>query len=161
MIDSLTEDDFAKYPIWRFTNSDSPDETCVTPVRRFPVSKLQNCIVGCPIRLADETVLTGILGNLDLADAKLTEHFLTLSVFHPNGKLFHMARYHDFDAAKRGPAALAKFLGIKLKSVFPITYDISKLAIGSAKSLCGTLTAKPRKRLTRYQIIALAVPKLR
>ncbi len=39
-VDSLIAEDFAKSPVWRFTNSDSPEETHVTPVRRLPVERL-------------------------------------------------------------------------------------------------------------------------
>jgi hypothetical protein len=157
-IDSLTKEDFAESPVWRFTGSDTPDETHVKPVRRLPVSRLAGCIVGIPIRLANGTVLTGIIGNFDPTIPRLTEHFLTLSVFRPDGSLFHMARYHDYDAAERGAAMLAEFLDLPLNAVFPISYDLSGMVVGSPDVLRGAITAQPRERLTREQIIALAVP---
>ena len=157
-VDSLTAEDFAKSPVWRFTGSDTPDETYMTPVRRLPARRLDGCIVASPIRLANGTVLTGVLGNLDSANPRLTEHFLTLSVFRPDGAQFYLARYHDFDAAERGPDALAAFLGLSLNAVFPITYDVSSIVAGPPESLHGTITAEPRERLTRAEVIALAVP---
>ena len=157
-VDSLIAEDFAKSPVWRFTNSDSPEETHVTPVRRLPVERAAGCIVGCHIRLTNGTVLTGFLGNLDTTNARLTEHFLTLSVFRSDDVIFHLARYHDFDATERGPTALAAFLGLPLEAVFPITYDVSSSVIGPPDVVRGVITAEPRERLTRAEVVALAVP---
>jgi hypothetical protein len=72
-----------------------------------------------------------------------------------------MARYHDFDAKTHGPRSLAKFLRLPLSSVFPISYDISAHCVGDRVALVGTIEARPKERLTRAQIIALAVPKVR
>jgi hypothetical protein len=157
-VDHLTAEDFAKFPVWRFTGSDVPDEPYVTPVRRLPVKRLSGCIVGCPIHLANEMVLTGSLGNIDTTNARLTEHFLTLSVYRSDGSLFHLARYHDFDVSERGPVALTAFLGLSLEDVFPISYDVSSIVTGPPEVVRGTITAGPRERLARAQIIELAVP---
>ena len=157
-VQSLTPEDFAKYRVWRFTGSDTPDETYVTPVRQLPVARLTACIIGGPIHLANRTVLTGLLGNLDPSNPRFTEHFLTLSVFRSDGAIFHLARYHDLDATKRGPSALAAFLGYPLDALFPITYDISSVVAGPSTALRGSISAEPRVRLTRSEIIALAVP---
>lgn len=102
--------------------------------------------------------MTGFLGNLDPTNSCLTEHFLTLSIFRSDGTLFNLARYHDFDAEERGPAALAAFLGLPLDAVFPISYDLTCVVAGPLESLRGTITAEPRERLTGAEIIALAVP---
>jgi hypothetical protein len=155
--DSLTAEDFAKFPVWRFTGSDTPDETYMTPVRQLPVKRLDGCIIGGPIRLANQTVMTGYLGNLDPSDSRSTEHFLTLTVFRSDGVRFHLARYHDIDVAKRGPTALATFLGLSLGKVFPIAYDVSNIVAGPPNLLRGTIAVGPRERLTRSEIIALAV----
>ena len=110
-----------------------------------------------PIRLANGTVLTGVLGNLELDDPHSTQHFLTLSVFRPDGAQFDLARYHDVDASEHGPAALAAFLGLPLEAVFPITYDVSSIVASPPDALRGTIPAEPRERLTKPQLIALAV----
>ena len=157
-VDSLTAADFSLFPVWRFTGSDTPDETYMTPVRRLPAHRLDGCLVAAPITLANGTVLTGVLGNLDLANPRLNQHFLTLSVFRPDGAQFYLARYHDFDVAERGPDVLAVFLGLPLDAVFPITYDVSSFVAGPPESLRGTITAQPRERLSRAEVIALAVP---
>jgi hypothetical protein len=157
-VDSLTPDDFAAHPVWRFTDSDTPNETYVAPVCRLPVSHLDGCIVGCSLRLANGERVIGIIGNLDPSNAKSTQHFLELSLFRSDGSLFHLARYHDFDIEKRGPAALAVFLGLPLTAVFPITYDVSKVVSGLSDCVQGSITVEPKERLTEQELIALAIP---
>jgi hypothetical protein len=157
-INSLTAKDFAQYPVWRFCDDDSPDETHVEPERQFPVERTDGCIVGCHIRLANQGMLAGFLGNLDITNRRLTEHFLTLSVFRQDGVIFHLARYHDFDADQRGPEALAVFLGLPIQAVFPITYEVSGKALVSSDIIHGIIVAEPKEKLTRAELIALAVP---
>jgi hypothetical protein len=70
-----------------------------------------------------------------------------------------MARYHDYDSRQRGPAALARFLGLRVNAVFPITYDIRKFSRGNDAALAGTIQKEPVERLTRAQVIGLAVPR--
>lgn len=156
-IDSLTRMDYAETPVWRFTGSDTPDETHVEPVRILPVRRLAGCVAGVPVWLASGTVLTGVFGNFDPATPRFIEHFLNVSVIRPDGALFHLARYHDYDVAERGPARLAEFLGLLIDAVFPISYDLSGIVAGSFDAVSGTITAEPRERLTRAEIIALAV----
>jgi hypothetical protein len=97
------------------------------------------------------------LGNIDTSNPRLTEHFLTISIEF-NGKWFHLARYHDYDFADRSPAKLATFLGKEVDSVFPISYDIRSFAEGEPYALTGTIEKEPQERLTRAEIIAMAVP---
>jgi len=157
-VDSLTAEDFGKFPVWQFVAADTPDETYVKPVRQLPTKQLDGCIVGCQLRLANGTKLPGFLGNLDVTNSRLTQHFLTLSAFGPSGTVFHLARYHDIDSIKHGPAAFAAFLGLPLQAVFPITYDVSDNVVGPANLIRGLITPEPQERLSRAEIIALAVP---
>lgn len=157
-VDSLTAEDFNNFPVWRFTSRESPEETWVTPLKRLPTKQLNGCIVGSQFQLANQTALTGFLGNLDPSNPRLTEHFLTLSVFRSDGAVFHLARYHDYDAVERGPAALATFLSMSLDAIFPIKYDVSHVFAGAPNTLRGIITAEPKERLSRADIIALAVP---
>jgi hypothetical protein len=157
--DHLTAEDFLKHPVWRFTGSDTPDETYLRPVRQLPAKQLGGCIIGSRMLLANRTAVTGCLGNLNPANSRATEHFLTLCVFRSDGARFHLARYHDVDAARRSPTALAAFLGLPLELVFPIAYDVSKLVAGPLESLRGTINVEPRERLTRPELIKLAVPR--
>jgi hypothetical protein len=157
-VSQLTSADFRAHPVWRFTGSDKSGETLVTPIKRLPVKSLSGSIVGCEVKLASGEKIVAMLGNIHADNARLTEHFMTLSVLRVDGEVFHLARYHDFDFNERGPAALAEFLKMKKENIFPIAWDIRHLVNGEKNALHGILEEIPRERLTRAQIIALAVP---
>jgi hypothetical protein len=157
-VDTLTAQDFAEYPVWRYTDTDEPDETYLSPVREWPVETVDNCLVGCAVRLASGCELQGFVRSLDLTSPHHNAHFLALSVFRSDGAVFHLARYHDLDAHEHGPASLADFLGLPLAAVFPISFDASHAVAAHAELARGSITAEPAQRLTRAELIALAVP---
>ena len=97
------------HPIWRFVTDDDPDETWVLPVNGRRVSRLAGKIVGTEVMLADVPDSWAVFSNIEPDDEQLTEQFLSLSLF-VNGRWFHLARYHDFDARMRGPGWLAAAL---------------------------------------------------
>ena len=74
------------------------------------------------------------------------------------GKWFTLSRYHDFDYSQSGPEALSNFLRMDVDQVFPISYDLRPFAKGDAGALVGKIAKEPREKLTRSQIIAMAVP---
>jgi hypothetical protein len=157
-VEKLTPEDLRAFPVWEYTNADEEvDETVIRPIAKTPVKTLTGRVVGSQVKLAGGALQWALLGNIDASNPTLTKHFVTLSLFH-DGRWFTMARYHDLDADTHGPDALAAFLGLPVDSVFPIAYDISALCIGDAAALIGTIPRKPTERLTRSQIIALAVP---
>lgn len=129
----------------------------VRPLKKLPARSLTATLVGADVRLASGMKVMALLGNIDATNPRLTEHFLTLSVYRGDGVIFHMARYHDVDSDTRGPDALAAFLKMKKEEVFPIAWDIRQLAIGDPTALHGEIEATPKERLTRAQIIALAL----
>jgi len=157
-VEELTIADLETFAVWQFANSDAhPGETVVRPLKKTPVKNLNGRLVGTPIRLANGSDVWALLGNIDPNNPRLTRHFLTLTIF-LEGKQFTMARYHDFDSDGRGPQALAAFLRLPLDAIFPISYDISRFCIGKVAALIGTIPKDPEEKLTRAQIIALAVP---
>ena len=156
-IEELTVPDLQAAPVWQYANSDRRGETVVRPVAKTPVKNLTGRVVGTQVRLANGTDVWALIGNVDVSNPRLTQHFLTLSVF-KDGSWFTMARYHDFDAAERGPKALAEFLGMPTHQVFPISYNISHASLGNSDALAGPIESEPREKLTRAQVIALAVP---
>ena len=158
-VEALTVADLKSFPVWEFVNDDEKGETAVRPVRRTPVSTLDGRLVGSMVRLANDAEVWALIGNVDASDPRSTQHFLTLTVFR-DGRWFDLARYHDVDAHRRGPQALAEFLGLPIDQVFPISYDLSRLSKGDPAALIGTIEKEPRERLTRDQLIALAVPRV-
>ena len=155
-VEKITEALFRANPVWEFINDDETDETLVKPVKKLPVSSCDGRLVGCELRLADGSTIFGFLGNLDLTKADRNQHFLTLSLF-LNGSIEHLARYHDIDFSDSGPASLAQKIGKKEEDIFPISYDISLCAIGSGDCIHGLIQKEPKQKLTRSEIIMLAL----
>jgi hypothetical protein len=156
-IETLQIGDLKANPVWQYTDSGSDGDTVVYPVKKVPVKSLTGKEVGTQVSLANGNVVWALIGNVDVGNPRLTEHFLTLSV-EKDGLWFTLARYHDFDYAQRGPAALAQFLGLPVDGVFPIAYDITQFVSGDPAGLSGTILREPREKLTRAEIIAMAVP---
>jgi hypothetical protein len=156
-IESLLPADLATSPVWRFVSSAGSDETWVQPVRRLPVSSLSGKMVATEVTLANGKRVWALIGNVDVNDPRLTQHFLTLSI-ERDGRWFRLARYHDHDYSTHGPEALASFLALPVDVVFPIAYDVRQYSRGKPAALAGEVHKEPRERLTRSQLIALAVP---
>jgi hypothetical protein len=156
-IEALDVGDLHAHPVWQYANVDGANEMLVRPIRRLPVARLAGRVVGTQVRLANGTYVWALLGNIDESNARLTEHFLTLSVFQDR-RWFTLARYHDFDDSENGPDALSRFLGLPIDEVFPIAYDIRHYVKGDAAALAGLIPKEPRERLARAELIALAVP---
>jgi hypothetical protein len=156
-VDALTVADLKAFPVWEFVNDDEKGEMAVRPVRT-PVSNLDGRLVGLQVRLANDAEVWALIGNVETNDPRQTEHFLTLSVFR-DGQSFTLARYHDIGAERSGPQALADFLGLPIDKVFPISYDLGRFSKGDPAALTGRIEKEPRERLTRAELIKLAVPR--
>jgi hypothetical protein len=156
-VEALTVVDLKVAPIWEYTNRDGPGETMVRAVNEFPVRNLSDKLIGAPVRLANGTEMWALIGNVDSRNTRLTEHSLTLSI-ERGGEWFFLARYHDFDYARRGPDALSQFLGLTVDEIFPISFDLRRYAEGDESALRATVEKEPREKLTRAEIIAMAVP---
>lgn len=157
-VSSLRPGDFETNPIWRFVTGDEPDETWVMPLATRRVSSLAGKVLGTEVTLADGTRHGAMFGNVSPENPELTEHFLSVSLF-VNRKWFHLARYHDFDARTRGPRALAAALKRPVNKVFPIRYDLRPYFRKPPSWLEGAILQEPRQRLTRAEVMGLAVPK--
>ena len=156
-IDSLSVELLRVNPVWRYISMRRGMGTELKPVINLPCKTLAGKVAGIQLGLPDGTKLWGVVGNFDVINPKMNEHFATLSI-ESNGRWFHLARYHDFDFEKRGPDALASFLGIPVNCVFPLTYDLSGLVVGPRENLNGAVQRDPQPRLSRAEIIAMAVP---
>ena len=156
-VGSLTIEDLESHPVWKFARHRSIGETAVQPVRRIPVADLEGKLVGTKVLLRNGESVWSLIGNITLADARFTQHFLTLSLVR-DGKWFHMARYHDPHYREYGPTDLARFLELSVTEVFPISYDIRPYVIGNYAVLTGEIPKEPKEKLTRSEVVALAVP---
>lgn len=154
--DSLTVQDIKLSQVWEYVGDDVIEEGVVQPVEQLPANHLDNKLVGLQVRLAGGENIWAIIGNVDAENSKHTEHFLNIAI-ERDGKWFHLARYHDVDYKTRGPESLANFLGMKVDEVFPIVYDLRPYATGNPAALVGAVQKEPRERLSRNEIIAMAV----
>lgn len=158
-VDELCVEDFRTFPVWEFTDSheEDMDETAVQPVEPLPVTDLASRIVGTEVVLANGRRVWAMIGNIDVADPRKTEQFLTISL-ERDGRWFHVANYAAFDFSERGPERAAEFLGLAVDDVFPIAYDLREFAIGETSSLRGQIPKEPRERLTLEERFALTFP---
>jgi hypothetical protein len=155
-LDDLSPTDLKACAVWQFTDDESLNETVVCPVRMLPVKSLTRRIVGTAVHLSNGSEEWAFLSNIDLMNPQWNPHLTTITVLSNRGR-FHLARYHDIDNRENGPMALATFLQIPIDEVFPISYDISSLAVGNPLSLRGWIDKEPPERLTRGEIIKLAL----
>ena len=153
-VDTISVGDFKLHPVWKYRRG---RDMTIAPEKKLPCTSLDGRIVGTQVELADRTMVWAFLGNIDTANPAFSEHFLTLSI-DVDGNWFHLARYHDIDYSRNGPSALSKRLGKSIDEVFPITYDIGRVFNGESDALKGKIEKEPRNRLTRDEIIAMAVP---
>ena len=155
-VTQLAVQDLETHPVWAFTEDEGVGECRVRPVRVVPTEGLGGKLIGTRLSLANGERVWAMVSNVDAADARWNDHFLTLS-FACSGRWFPLARYHDVDYAERGPDALARFLGLTTHDIFPIAYDLTPVAVGSRAALVGVVSREPRERLTREALIAMAV----
>jgi hypothetical protein len=152
--ESLTVADFKAHPVWEFLNDDEIGETMARPVEELPVETLDDRIVGTQVRLANGLGVWGLFGNFDVKNPRATRHFLALSI-ERSGKWFHLARYQDVDFTARGPEALARFLGLHVDDVFPITVDVRRYVRGDPAALTAIVLKEPQERLTLAELLSL------
>lgn len=156
----LTREDILMHPVWEFCNdleSKFGGETVVRPVIDLPVTDLGNRVVATTLHFANGDVVNGILSNIDLNDHTQTEHFVAATLYRDDGILFHLARYHDFNADTHGPMACAAFFGLTVAEMFPIAYDIRSIAIGASASVFREILAEPTRRLDDDELMRMAL----
>lgn len=156
-VDALTVGDLESHAVWSFSDIDQLGETMVQPVGRLPAENLVGRLVAVQALLANGTRFWALVGNIDVGNARLTQQFLTLALQN-GGSWFALARYHDHDFAERGPEALSRFLGLEIDDIFPISIDLRPYVLGNSDSLLIAVPRAPAEKLSRAEIIAMAVP---
>jgi hypothetical protein len=146
--------DFRAHPVWEFLNDDELGETMVQPVEQLPVETLDSSIVGTQVRLANGSKVWASFGNFDVSNPRATQHFLDVAI-ERNGEWFYLARYHDIGFPSRGPEELARFLGLGVDDIFPISVDVRRYVRGDPAALTAIVLKEPREKLTREELRAL------
>jgi len=155
-LSDIAPDDFRTFPVWEFTNEDEISETMLRAIEELPVSSLSGRIVGTQVVLANGSYVPAFLMNVSLDNPRHNEQFITLNVF-TDSEVFQLARYFDPWYDTDGPDALAKVLDLDISDVFPIAYDIGANCVGDPASLRNSFLIEPRVRLSRDEIMRMAV----
>jgi len=116
-------------------------------------------LVATTLTLANGSTHLGLLHNVSLHHPAATDQFLAVTIFRDDGQRFTcfrgrrqvmehvlpstMARILD----NRTPAGLAEFLGLRVDEIFPITYDLSAVAVGNPSVIRGTIPVHPKQTL--------------
>ncbi len=146
-LDELLERRVWEYDLEEAGYEADQDETWASPVRSLPVRDLANRVVATEVTLANGTVLPAVVGNVSLKSESATREFITVSLW-LDDRWFPLARYFDPGYETYGPDALAAALGLRKEEVFPIRYDISRVAVGSEGALKGEVQCEPTHRLS-------------
>jgi hypothetical protein len=156
----LVPSDLERVPVWRLSDDDFDEDSCVIAEERWPVKTGGSRVFGVQVRLANGSHVWAALGNVDGRNATMMRHFLAVSVW-ADGEWFHLARYHDVTADQFGPAALAAKLGLRLDAVFPIEFDLRPLLQGENPEARGTVEAVPAERLSNEELLRLVIESTR
>ena len=154
-VNQLTVEDLSRCPVWDYFE-DGAGKVIASPVAEIPVDSLQSRLVGCKVSLNNGLEAWAQLSNVDLKSDKGTSQFLLLSIQRA-GRWFCLARYFDVDYARRGPTALAQFLGLSVHEVFPVSYDIGRFVVGARISTAGQIPQESPLRLSQAELVALAL----
>lgn len=154
-VNALTAEDVRAHPAWKFVNDDSLGERVVEAADELPLESLTGVVVGTQVKFANDETRWATLFNVSSSEPLPTEHFLSLCVLHET-KWVPLARYHDVDYSIRGPAAFASVIGLEIDDIFPISYDIRRIAVGDPGALAGQILSVPRSRLTKLELIEMA-----
>ena len=148
----------AKHPVWEFLNDDEhpAGDTAMRPVEKLPADHFDGRLFGTTVRLADGSLLPAAISDLGFGPKKYRHHFRSLTVF-AKGRRFRLAKYFQLWYDSEGPDALAAFLKKKRKEVFPISYDISQLAVGPADVVRGTFEAEISDPIPRDHLMRILV----
>lgn len=148
----------AKHPVWEFLNDDEhpAGDTAMRPVGKLPVDRFDGRLFGTTVTLSDGSRLSAAISELGFGPRKYQHHFRSLTIF-AQGRRFHLAKYFQLWYDSEGPDALAAFLKKKIYEVFPISYDLSSLAVGPTDIVRGAFEAEISNPIPHDQLMKILV----
>ena len=159
--DRLKVGDFQKHPVWEFANdleAVAGTELMMRPVWELPVTTLANRVVGTQVTLHDGTSHWAVLGQSPSPPS--FDPAVYYALHRTFGAWYDLARYFDSQYSRRGPSQLAEFLGLTVADVFPISYDISSVALGRQEVISGLILADAPRKLSKEELINLSLDNL-
>ena len=159
-VGGLTPRDFAKFPVGEYVLATEwipwRDETWVKPVTHLPVDSLANRLVGTTLSLANRQRFFGVLSNISVRHVRATRQFIGVEIFHER-KSYALQRAQSPMIPYLNAAGLADALGLRIEQVFPISYDLSGIAVGDAEIIKGSIEAEIPEELTEEARMKLIV----
>jgi hypothetical protein len=141
----ITFEEFKKHPIWTFLQMDDESgDWWMLAEDKFPLKAPVFTYICIPVRLANGKEVWAKIQNIDFNNAAITEEFLCIEL-EKDGRWHHLTEYNLND---KGPDNLAKFLGMSVDDVFPITYDLRPYVAGDEYPVVGKIYKTPRIRRT-------------
>ena len=167
--DKLTPSDLEKFPVWTFDLGNEGvsgrDETWMVPVKKLPVTTLSNCGCKANATLACGRKVDAMVWSVDLKSIRQTQQFIAISFWFKT-KRWNLSRYYELERPfvdekgfreTHAPADLALKLGLEINEVFPISYDLSRYAVGIPETVRGQILVEPIEKLDLKQRIALSL----
>jgi hypothetical protein len=132
-------------------DEDDIDETAYVPVLKLPVAELNSGLeVGTQVTLANGKKTWAVIGGIESSNPKSSAHFMTIA-FEKDGDWFLLARPMDTWNKSHGPEELAKFLGMNVDDIFPISYDISKYVAMQSPAHSGQILKEPGDKISEKE----------
>lgn len=155
----LTPEELREYPVWEYQLNCEPEsgELVMAPVTDLPVYSLANRIVGTEVRFTKGVAAWALLANVCLKNVRGNKHFLSVSVLRQGNQWVHLDRYHDVTYTRETPERFAGMFNLAIEEVFPISYDISKIAVGLPDVVRGKIAAYPDERVSEDELIQMAL----
>lgn len=159
----VTEAEFRRHPLWKYTLDERPneDETWATPIRFGILPRLSSKLpaalaaVATDLKLANGKTCFGILTELS-RNRELREHCLNVHVF-AEGALVSLIGYYSPDAPPNRVEAFAQALKLSVRETFPISYDVSRFFGGPSHLWKGEIHEQPSAPLSESEFIELIV----
>lgn len=154
----MSERHFRRHPVWEFdVNSEWlpwRDETWMRPVRRLPVRSLGGRIVGTTLTLANGRRMFGTLSGVSLNHPRATRCFIGASLY-VGGRDVQFIGVPSPAYPYVNAAGLARALSLRVEDAFPLSYDLTGLAVGHPDVIRGTIPAERPEQLSDEDELAL------
>jgi hypothetical protein len=123
-------------------------------VRRLPVRCLGNRVAATTLSLSNGQRLFGTLDNVSLDHPPATRQFIGVSLY-VGGNDLQLQRAQTPTFPCVNAPGIVRALGLRVEDVFPLSYDLTGLAVGHAEVIRGTIPAERPERLSGEDELAL------
>ncbi|WP_156392365.1 MULTISPECIES: hypothetical protein [unclassified Roseateles] len=120
----LRPGDFHEFPVWRFSEEDVDGEWWLAPAVQGQVGNLDAFVIGVPVKYASGVMGFGVLATLSDLDDPACVQRATLSLWDGIGNwCVIFPPWHPL-AAEMGISSAAQKLGLDVRDLFPVAFDL-------------------------------------